>query len=95
MSQSAPPPSKHALTRDTDGNIDVHAWAKANLDQDIIDGTSDNLEAQQALLQADSQRNVHCLFIFHAEGYEFPMYVLFVRMTTQRYMENGADNMVR
>ncbi|KAL5391310.1 hypothetical protein DPSP01_001185 [Paraphaeosphaeria sporulosa] len=56
MSQSAPPPSKHALTRDTDGNIDVHAWAKANLDQDIIDGTSDNLEAQQALLQADFVR---------------------------------------
>ncbi|KAL5400407.1 hypothetical protein PMIN03_012398 [Paraphaeosphaeria minitans] len=53
MSQPALSPSKQTLPHDTNGNIDVSEWAKANLDQDIITGTSADLKAQQELLRAE------------------------------------------
>ncbi|KAF2441186.1 hypothetical protein P171DRAFT_524146 [Karstenula rhodostoma CBS 690.94] len=98
MSQPARSPREQTLPHDTGGNINVNAWAKANLDQDIINGTSEDPKVQQELLQSDfvrfaSQRNADCLFVFHTEGYEFPIYAPYVRMTAQKYAQYGAHNM--
>lgn len=43
MSQLAASQSNAVIPRDIDGNIDVHAWAKANLDPEIIAGTSGDM----------------------------------------------------
>lgn len=53
MSQPAHSQGEQILPHDTDGSVNVNAWAKANLDQDIIAGTSEDLKFQQELLQAE------------------------------------------
>jgi hypothetical protein len=53
MLQPTHSPSEQALPHDADGNIDVNAWAKANLDQDIITGVVEDPKTQQKLLQAE------------------------------------------
>lgn len=41
-------------------------------------------DSHSSFVQYSSQQEADCLFVFHAEGSEFPIYAPYVRMTAQK-----------